>query len=211
MLDLAGRVDRDLALRIGEVDLEVDRARVGVGARASAARSCRRASCSVATTWIATRACPAATTSKSISGTSTVMRTVVRSTTETIGVPGPHEGARVDRCASRPRRRTARAGCSRSPRAPVAASLARCDASCASSRRALRRASAPPRWRDEAAVEQRSACAPTRRRRACCRASMARASRGDGLARGARVAAVERREHLAALTTAPGRTRTVST
>ena len=42
-------------------------------------------------------ACSAATTSKSFSGTSTVMRTVLRSTTETMARARADEGARVDR------------------------------------------------------------------------------------------------------------------
>ena len=79
----------------------------------------------------------------------------------------PSRGARTRPgrwCASRSRRRTARAGCSRSTSRLVAASFARCDASCACFGVALRLLLLGLVGRDEAAVEQRRARAPTRRR-----------------------------------------------
>ena len=78
------------------------------GGRWSPARSCL-----VAETWICTlRARRERRRSRSRARRPSGAR-CSRSTTETIGVPGAHEGARIDRRAARPRRRRARAGCSR--------------------------------------------------------------------------------------------------
>ncbi len=162
----------------------------------------------VATTWIDTGVCAGAT-SKSLSGTSNVMRTVVRSTTETMAVPGrtnaPGSTVRVATSPSKGARRTQSLTSS-----AVAASFACCDASCASSA-ALCAAfcsaslgdTKPP---SSSVCTRADSCANAFWRASIARASAATA-RSDALAlRQSSVASTSLR-----FTIAPGRTSTVST
>ena len=97
MRDLAGRVDRDRACRRRRGRPRSARCACSGRRSARGARSRRRVSLPVASDVDASPACPAATTSKSLSGTSAVIRTVLRSTTRHDRRPRSDEGARIDR------------------------------------------------------------------------------------------------------------------